>query len=218
MCSSAVLLTAHNRTTLRRTDVGKSPNSCCVNAFINGGISAPNYRQTDGSERSVLAFSSDATSPALRISQPVFPSLGLIIWPRLKYLSHLNGLDGLYVCLGPRWWSASSVASLLEVISRSSIPFSYTQHTVWIWFALMFWRKCTCKLCNRFRRVQEKVKVERKVWDTAPFPGDKSSSCVCYSTETKWIWARIRSLLMWQTTNGSSWIMRLKPRTWGVFR
>lgn len=216
MCSSAVLLTAHNRTT--RTDAGKSPNSCCVNTFINGGISAPNYRQTDGSERSALAFSSDATSPALRISQPVFPSPGLIIWPRLKYLSHLNGLDGLYVCLGPRWWSASSVASLIEVISRSSIPFSYTQHTVWIWFALMFWWKCTCKLCNRFRRLQEEVKVVGKVWDTAPFPGDKRSSCICNSSETKLIRAHIRSLLMWETTNGSSWINRLKPRTWGVFR
>ncbi len=52
----------------QRQDGRKSPNSCCVNTFINTGIAAPNYHQMDGTERSVVAFFSHATNAALGIS------------------------------------------------------------------------------------------------------------------------------------------------------
>lgn len=98
----------------------------------------PRYHRIDENKRSGSAFffSSDAASPAVGISEPVF-----LCWVFIIHPINLKGLDGLYVCLGPRQWSAYSVADLSRAISRSYRPVlvqhNTTQHSVLILFGLL---------------------------------------------------------------------------------
>lgn len=95
----------------------------------------PRCRRIDENKRSDSAvFPSDAVGPAVGISKPVF-----LCWVCRIHPINLKGLDGLCVCLGPRQWSAYSVADLSRAISKSPVlaQHSTAQHSVLILFGLL---------------------------------------------------------------------------------
>lgn len=77
-----------------RQDGRKSPNSCCLNTFINTGIVAPNYHQMDETERSVIAFFNHTTNMALGIVMLVGLSLSPAFQSTVEYLNNRDGLKG----------------------------------------------------------------------------------------------------------------------------